>query len=249
LIEGLTEFLPVSSTGHLIIASAFMKIQNEEFIKCFNVIIQFGAILSVLALYWRRFLPSMEFYKKLIIAFLPAAVIGLLAKHKIDMLLESVQVVGWALLIGGIILIVTDKYFEEKTQNHTTIENLSLKQCVQIGLFQCLAMIPGTSRSAASIIGGMISGLSRKDAAEFSFFLAVPTMAGATFLQSLKLVHTIQPGQWGLLFSGIILSFIFALVTIRLFLPIISRYGYKHFGIYRILMGAIILVMAHKGLI
>lgn len=251
LIEGLTEFIPVSSTGHLIIASAFMGIKEEGFVKAFNVIIQFGAILSVLVLYWKRFLPNLSFYKKLVIAFLPASIIGFLFKKKIDILLESVQIVGWALLIGGIILIITDKYFAKKEEEgaRVALDNLSWIQCIKIGLFQCLAMIPGTSRSAASIIGGMVIGLSRKEAAEFSFFLAVPTMAGATCLQAFKMRHEIMAGNLGTLLLGCFLSFIFAMIAIQFLMKVISRYGYKHFGIYRIIVGIIVLVLFYKGII
>jgi len=253
-IEGLTEFLPVSSTGHLIVATAMMKLKDEQFMQCFNVIIQFGAILSVLVLYWKRFLPiNIEFYKKLVVAVLPAIVLGLLLKKKIDILLSNVEIVGWALLAGGVILIWSDQFFADKIGKHqeheSSIAKLSWMQCLKIGFAQCFAMIPGVSRSGASIIGGMGVGLSRKEAAEFSFFLAVPTMAGATLLQTLKLYKTVQPGQWSSLFLGIFLSFVFAMVAIKFFITLVGKFGYKHFGIYRIIIGAIILLMAHKHLL
>ncbi|MBL4675663.1 MAG: undecaprenyl-diphosphate phosphatase, partial [Mucilaginibacter sp.] len=178
IIEGLTEFLPVSSTGHMIIASSVMGIAANDFVKLFTIAIQLGAILSVIVLYWKRFFQSLDFYFKLVVAFIPAAVFGLLFSKKIDALLESALTVGITLFIGGIILLFVDKWFnqadvkEEKAVDYPT--------AFKIGLFQCLAMIPGTSRSAATIVGGMAQKLSRKAAAEFSFFLAVPTMFAAT---------------------------------------------------------------------
>lgn len=240
LIEGLTEFLPISSTGHLIVASAVMGIQDEGFVKAFNIIIQSGAIASVLVLYWQRFLPNLSFYKKLLVAFLPAALIGLLVKSKIDILLGSVQVVAWALILGGIILIWSDRYFEEK-ENTKKIEDLSLKNCFILGLIQCFAFIPGVSRSGATIVGGLSLGMSRQEAAEFSFFLAVPTLAGATFVKLFGILKTIESSQWSLLAVGIVLSFLFALVAIRFFIQLVSRFGFRHFGIYRILLGSLIL--------
>jgi undecaprenyl-diphosphatase len=176
VVEGVTEFLPVSSTGHMVITQAILGIKSDEFVKLFTVNIQFGAILSVLFLYWKRFLKDIPFYIKLILAFIPAAVIGLIAGDYIDTLLESPLVVGITLFLGGIILLFVDKRFN--TQQST--QEVSNQSAFKIGLFQCIALIPGVSRSAATIIGGMTLGLSRKTAAEFSFFLAVPTMAAAS---------------------------------------------------------------------
>lgn len=245
-IEGLTEFLPVSSTGHLILTSAFMGIQDEGFIKSFNIIIQFGAILSVLVLYWRRFLPDLDFYKKLVIAFLPAAIIGLAVKSKIDILLGSVQVVAWALILGGIVLIWTDRYFQDRP-GHLKISNMSWKDCLKLGFLQCFAFIPGVSRSGATIVGGLYLGMSRKEAAEFSFFLAVPTLAGATLVKTLGIVKTLDSSHWGYLAAGMGLSFIFALFAVRFFISIVSRFGFKHFGYYRIVLGAVILFLIARG--
>lgn len=243
LVEGLTEFLPVSSTGHLILTSFFMGIQEEGFVKSFNIIIQFGAILSVLVLYWKRFLPNLEFYKKLFIAFLPAAVIGLAVKSKIDQILDSVVIVAVALIIGGVILVWSDYYFKEAEKNpRQKIVSLSWKDCLKLGLIQCFAFIPGVSRSAATILGGLYLGLSRKEAAEFSFFLAVPTLTGAAFIKSLGVIKTIEQDQIFLLFSGVVLSFFFALLAIKFFITIVSRYGFKHFGYYRIVLGTLILI-------
>lgn len=245
-IEGLTEFLPISSTGHLIVTSAAMGIQEEGFIKSFNVIIQFGAILSVLVLYWRRFLPNLEFYKKLLIAFLPAAVIGLAVKSKIDLILGSVEIVAWALILGGIVLIWTDRYFKDHPGN-ITVQQMSWKDCLKLGFLQCFAFIPGVSRSGATIVGGLYLGMSRKEAAEFSFFLAVPTLAGATLVKSLGIIKTLDSSHWQLLVAGIVLSFLFALLAIRFFISIVSRFGFRHFGYYRILLGGLILFSIYRG--
>lgn len=244
LIEGLTEFLPVSSTGHLILTSAMFGIQEEGFVKSFNIIIQFGAILAVLVLYWRRFLPQLEFYKKLFVAFLPAAVIGLALKSKIDLILGSVHVVAVSLIIGGIILIWSDKKFAHLSQQGKPIDSLTWTDCLKLGLIQCLAFVPGVSRSGATIIGGLFLGLSRKEAAEFSFFLAVPTLTGAAFVKSLGVFRTIDSSQIVNLAVGTLLSFVFALAAIRFFINLVSSYGFKHFGYYRILLGAAVLAVA-----
>jgi undecaprenyl-diphosphatase len=178
IIEGITEFLPVSSTGHMIIGSSLMGIQSNDFVKLYTVAIQLGAILSVIVLYWKRFFQSLDFYFKLFVAFIPAAVFGLLFSDTIDALLESPQTVAIALVVGGIILLFIHKIFNNPVINDT--KDNSYKNALVIGFFQCLSMIPGTSRSASTIIGGMAQNLTRKAAAEFSFFLAVPTMFGAT---------------------------------------------------------------------
>lgn len=243
-IEGLTEFLPVSSTGHLILTSALLGMEEEGFVKSFNIIIQFGAILSVLFLYWRRFLPNLGFYKKVFVAFFPAALIGLLVKDYIDAILGSVFVVAWALIFGGALLVWTDKRFENQKTSGRAVDDLNLADCLKLGLIQCLAFIPGVSRSAATILGGLWLKMSRKEAAEFSFFLAVPTLTGASAVKALPLLKTIQPDQLGLLAFGILMSFVFALFAIRFFISLVSRYGFKHFGYYRILVGIAVLVFA-----
>lgn len=241
-IEGLTEFLPVSSTGHLILTSAWMGIVENPFVKSFNIIIQFGAILSVLVLYWRRFLPELAFYKKLIVAFLPAAVIGLLVKSHIDRILDQVWIVGAALILGGIILIWADKKFSDETKAKA-IDDLSLKSCFLLGLIQCLAFVPGVSRSGATIVGGLWLGLSRKAAAEFSFFLAVPTLSGAALIKTLSIAKTIDSDQYAHLAIGTLLAFVFATLAIKFMLSVISRFGFRHFGYYRILLGALVLFL------
>ncbi len=240
-IEGFTEFLPISSTGHLIVASAFLGLQDDEFVKSFNVIIQLGAILSVLCVYWRRFLPNIPFYKKLFIAFLPAAIIGLLLKNKIDVVLDSILIVGLTTFFGGFVLIWSDYYFKADGQDLKEISDLSWLDCLKIGLIQCFAFLPGVSRSGATIIGGLSLRLNRKAAAEFSFFLAVPTLAGAAFIKSLKVIPNIESEQITYLIAGLILSFVFALLAIKTMVSIVSRFGFKHFGYYRVCLGLVIL--------
>jgi len=247
-IEGLTEFLPISSTGHLIIASHLLKIEST-FTTQFNVIIQFGAILAVVALYWKRFFPiNYNFYLKIVIGFLPSAIIGLLVKDRIDQLLTSVSIVAWALLIGGIILIILDrnnsKNFDRQKNNPLHINDLSIKSCLIIGFFQCIAFIPGVSRSAATIIGGLLLGLDKKNATEFSFFLALPTLAGATLIKTIKLYPTIESSQILSLALGLILSFAFAIIAIRSFVALVSQQNgvFQWFGAYRIILGGLILI-------
>lgn len=247
IIEGITEYLPISSTGHMIIGSSLMGISELEFTKVFEVNIQFGAILSVVVLYWKRFFQSFEFYKKLLAAFIPAAIIGFVLNDFIDQLLESVAVVAVMLVLGGIILVFIDKYFENKA----TKENITYPDAVKIGLFQCLAMIPGVSRSAASIIGGMFQGLPRKDAAEFSFFLAVPTMFAASGYKLLKAFKagslTFSTNELQLLAIGNIVAFIVAMAAIKFFIGYLQKYGFKVFGYYRIVVGLIILGLLAAG--
>lgn len=247
VVEGLTEFLPISSTGHMVIASHFMGIQEDPFVKAFEVIIQAGAILSVLLLYWKRFLPNLEFYKKLFIAFIPAAIFGLLLKKKIEILLGSVEVVAWALIAGGVLLVWSDRWFQEaKLKKHC--KDLSLPDALRIGFFQCFAFIPGVSRSAATILGGLGHGLTRKEAAEFSFFLAVPTLLGATVVKLKDIIGAPLPeGGIGLLVLGAGVSFIVAALAIRFFISIVSKFGFRFFGIYRILLGLVILILIYSG--
>lgn len=243
-IEGLTEFLPISSTGHLIITSAFLKIEPTDFSKAFDVIIQFGAIFAVVFLYRDRLKWNLDFYKKVFIAFIPAAIFGFLLKHKIDELLESTAVVAWALIIGGVVLLFIDRVFKNNTESELTNKKSGL-----IGLFQCLALIPGVSRSAATIIGGQVVGLSREKAAEFSFILAIPTLTAATIYKLWKIRHILDMSQAVDLGLGIFLSFVFAILAIRLFITVLNKYGLKYFGVYRIIVGAIVLILNAKGLL
>lgn len=244
IIEGITEFLPISSTGHMIIASAFMGINEDEFTKLFTVCIQFGAILSVLVLYWKRFFVSIAFYFKLFVAFIPAAIAGFLLGDQIDALLESVVVVAINLLVGGIVLLFIDNYFKENKNDSLEI---SYATAFKIGLFQCIALAPGVSRSAATIIGGMFQKMSRKAAAEFSFFLAVPTMFAATAYKLLKNYKLIQSEHLSLLVIGNIVAFVVALLAIKFFISFLTKYGFKIFGYYRIALGIILLVLLAAG--
>ncbi len=243
IIEGITEFLPVSSTGHMIIASSVMGISHSEFVKMFTVNIQFGAILSVIVLYSRRFLQTTDFYFKLFVAFLPAAFFGLLLNDYIDALLENVVVVAIMLLIGGIVLVFIDKI----AQDHPKDREITYFEAFKIGLFQCIAMIPGVSRSAATIIGGMFQGLTRKQSAEFSFFLAVPTMAAAAGYKFLKTYDTIQAEDIKILLLGNAVAFVVAMLAIRFFINFLTKYGFKVFGYYRIALGIILLVLLAMG--
>ncbi|MDR1556456.1 MAG: undecaprenyl-diphosphate phosphatase [Tannerellaceae bacterium] len=248
IVEGLTEFLPVSSTGHMIIAQGLLGVESTSFVKAFTVIIQFGAILSVVCLYWKRFFQSLDFYRKLLIAFLPAAVIGFLFSDFIDSLLENVWVVATMLIAGGVFMLFVDKLF-----NHPgASQEITGKQALYVGLFQCIAMIPGVSRSMATIVGGMSQKLSRKTATEFSFFLAVPTMFAASAYKLLKLF--LEPSGAELLLQhipalliGNIVAFIVALAAIRFFIGYVTRYGFKAFGYYRILAGGLILILIAMG--
>jgi undecaprenyl-diphosphatase len=219
-----------------------MGIAEDGFVKSFNIIIQFGAIASVLLIYRKRFTWNFSFYQKLFVAFLPAAVIGLLVKNKIDALLDSVTVVSWSLIIGGVILFLSDYFLKNSKKSQYSIENFPLSRCLILGLLQCIAFIPGASRAAVTILAGMILGLDRKEATEFSFFLAVPTLAGATFIKSLKVFRDFQsPEHLWLTLFGSVMSFVFASMAILFFVKIVSRYGFKYFGIYRIILGLVIL--------
>jgi undecaprenyl-diphosphatase len=248
IIEGITEFLPISSTGHMIIASSVMGIASNDFVKLFTVAIQLGAILSVVVLYFKRFFQTLDFYFKLIVAFIPAAIFGLLFSKKIDALLESALTVGITMFIGGIILLFVDKWFNQpKIKEEKEISYLT---ALKIGFFQCLAMIPGTSRSAASIIGGMSQKLSRKAAAEFSFFLAVPTMFAATvkkLYDFYKEGHVFTGEEIKLLAIGNVIAFIVALLAIKTFITFLERRGFQLFGWYRILIGGVIIILIVSG--
>jgi len=262
IVEGLTEFLPVSSTGHMIIASSLMGINELPITKIFEVNIQFGAILSVVVLYWRRFLQSFDFYKKLLLAFIPAAVIGFALNDIVDEMLESVAITAVMLVLGGVVLLYVDEWFRNADK-----EKVSHKNALVIGFFQCIAMIPGVSRSAASIIGGMTQGINRKAAAEFSFFLAVPTMLAAgvykfiTDLLQLEIsdlikfdlvkiensFDVIQPNDVKLLLIGNFVAFIIAMLAIQFFISFLTKYGFKMFGYYRIALGIVLLALLAMG--
>ncbi|SER37142.1 undecaprenyl-diphosphate phosphatase [Pedobacter rhizosphaerae] len=248
IVEGLTEFLPVSSTGHMIIASSTMGIATEPFVKLFTIAIQLGAILSVFVLYFKRFFKSINFYLKLAVAFIPAAVFGLLLSKKIDELLESPMAVGISLLIGGIILLFVDKWFDKPTINEE--EDVNYLTALKIGFFQCIAMLPGVSRSGATIVGGMSQKLSRKVAAEFSFFLAVPTMFAATakkLYDFYKEGNAITHEQVNLLIIGNVVAFVVALLAIKSFIGYLNKNGFRVFGWYRIIAGLVIIILLATG--
>ena len=248
IVEGLTEFLPISSTGHMIVAEKLLGLEETEFLKMFTVAIQLGAILSVVVLYYKRFFDfkNISFYLKLITGVVPAMVFGLLFADKIDALLESSTTVAISLLIGGIFFLFVDKIFT----SDTTANEVSFKQSVTIGFWQCLAMIPGVSRSAASIIGGMHQKLSRSSAAEFSFFLAVPTMLAATGYKLLKFYKDkggFQAEDLQLLAVGNIVAFVVAILAIKFFIGFLKKYGFKIWGYYRIAAGIILLLLIFTG--
>lgn len=266
IVEGLTEFLPVSSTGHMIITQNLLDVPSTEFVKAFTFIIQFGAILSVVVLYWKRFfklnqtpapsgasplkrfLHKYDFYWKLFVAFIPAAVLGLLFNDAVDAMLESVTVVAVTLIIGGVFMLFCDNIFNKGSEK----TELTEKRAFWIGLFQCISMIPGVSRSMATIVGGMSQKLTRKAAAEFSFFLAVPTMFAATVFKMLKFF--MEPGgtdilkeNLDVLIVGNVVAFIVAMLAIKFFIGFVTKYGFKAFGWYRIIVGGIILILLYTG--
>lgn len=248
IIEGITEFLPVSSTGHMIIGSSLMGIESNNFVKLYTVVIQLGAILSVLVLYWKRFFQTLDFYFKLLVAFIPSVVAGLLFSDKIDELLESPQTVAIALVIGGVILLFIDKLFQQNSIRDT--RNIGYNEAFITGLFQCLAMIPGTSRSASTIVGGMSQKMTRTVAAEFSFFLAVPTMFGATakkIYDFYKAGHVITGDEIKLLAIGNVVAFVVAMLAIKSFITFLQKRGFQVFGVYRIIVGLIILAFLWTG--
>jgi len=252
IVEGLTEFLPISSTGHMIIAEKLLGIQDTEFTKLFTVAIQLGAILSVIVLYWKKFFSPMtrgakgwSFYAKLLVAVIPALFFGFLFSEKIDALLESTTTVIITMILGGIVLLFIDGYFKNPTVGAE--EKISFKQAFFIGLWQVIAMIPGVSRSAASIVGGMQQKLTRKLAAEFSFYLAVPTMAAATGYKLLKGYKTFSPDNVKLLAIGNAVAFIVALLAIKFFIGFVQKHGFKIFGYYRIIVGIILLLLMITG--
>jgi undecaprenyl-diphosphatase len=244
IIEGLTEFLPISSTGHMMIATALLGIKATPFVKLFTIAIQLGAILSVVVLYFKRFFRSFDFYAKLVVAFIPAAIFGLLLGDYIDAAFENLMGVAVALFIGGIILLFVDKWF--KNNNQDSEKDITYPKALKIGLLQCLAMWPGMSRSACTIIGGMTQGLTRKNAAEFSFFLAVPTMFAATAKKLLDFYKdgiTLNGQEINILIFGNVIAFVVALLAIKSFIGFLNKYGFKGFGWYRIIVGGILIVL------
>jgi len=263
IVEGLTEYLPISSTGHMIITSALLGIEKDEFTKLYEVSIQLGAILAVVVLYWKKFMDftKWKFYLKLIIAVIPAIILGLLFSDQIDAMLESPLTVAITLLLGGIIFLFIDKVFQRHDIDKE--ENITNKKAFTIGLWQCLAMIPGVSRSASSIIGGMQQRLTRKLAAEFSFYLAVPTMAAATgysvFLKNWTDLSGAEVKGYEMILAstqntvafitGNIIAFVVAILAIKFFIGFLQKHGFVLFGWYRIIAGAALLILILSGVI
>lgn len=243
IIEGITEFLPVSSTGHMILASSIMKIQDVAFVKTFEISIQLGAILAIVMIYAKRFLQGISIYLKLGIAFLPTAVIGFLAYNFIKTFLFNSTIVAISLVLGGIVLIIIDKKVVRQNSKVVNLEDISFRNAFFIGLIQCFSMIPGVSRAAATIIGGVFNGLDKKQATEFSFLLAVPTMFAATGYDLLKTSFSFSKQEIFLLITGLLIAFITAWIAVKIFLKIIENYGFKHFGYYRIIIGIIFLLI------
>ncbi len=254
IVEGVTEFLPVSSTGHLILATELFGYDAETW-KVFNVVIQLGAILAVVVQFWRTFWTvgegllklqpgSVAFVRNILLAFIPSAVLGLILKKYIDVLLGSPMVVAWALVVGGVAILAVERF--SKQGGPTGVAQLPMRQCLGIGLFQCLAMVPGVSRSGATIMGALAMGIERRTAAEFSFFLAVPTMLGATTLELLgnrhQLAHGVGPVGWSQIAIGFVVAFVVALGVIKAFIAFVSRSGFAPFAWYRIVVGIVAIV-------
>jgi len=252
IVEGITEFIPISSTGHMIIAEKLLGIPGNEFTEMFTVAIQLGAILAVVVLYWKKFFDfkNLYFYFKLIVGVIPALILGLIFSKKIDEMMKSTTVIALAILIGGIILIFIDQFF--KYPRVQSEKEVSFKNSFAIGIWQCLAMIPGTSRSAASIIGGMQQKLTRSAAAEFSFFLAVPTMIAATGYKLFKHYQTnggFTLPEIKLLLIGNIVAFVVALLAIKFFIEFLKKHGFRLWGIYRTILGIVLLILIYTGYI
>ena len=256
IIEGLTEFLPVSSTGHMVLASSIMGIEKSDFTKLFEVVIQFGAILAIVVLYWRRFFQDFEFYLKLLVAFIPAAILGATFYKHIKEVMGSPITIAVVLLIGGIIMLFVDKMFERNEDLTPVSQKMDYKKAFVIGCYQVLAMVfPGLSRSAATIFGGLTQGLNRQRAAEFSFFLAVPTMAAASSYESYKyykevkagVYHALTSSEVGMLVVGNIVAFIVAMIAVRTFINFFTENGFKIFGYYRIALGLLVLILWYSG--
>jgi len=244
IVEGITEFLPISSTGHMIITQAILGIPSSDFVKAFTVNIQFGAILSVIVLYWKRFFQSWDFYFKLAVACIPLILAFILDKLIIEAMLGSVLVVAIALVVGGVVLVFADKWFD-RPENEKT--KLTFKKAFIIGLIQIISVIPGVSRSAATIIGGMSQKLSRKHAAEFSFFLAVPTMFAASLYKLMDNTALFTADTLPVLLIGNVVAFLVAMVAIKSFITFLTKHGFKAFGYYRIAVGVIILILLFSG--
>jgi len=246
LVEGLTEFLPISSTAHLILAQQWLRLPSSEFLKTFSISIQLGAIIAVVIMYWRRVLNNREIIGKVMAAFVPTAIIGLALYGFIKRyLLDSPLIIAWALIIGGVLIILLEKYYAKrqiKTEENNNLANISYSQAILIGFFQTLAIIPGVSRSGATIMGGLGLGIRRQDIVEFSFLLAIPTMAAATGLDLIKTNLNFSPSEIAIWVTGFITAFITAILGIKFFLRFIQKNDFTIFGWYRIGLGLIVLI-------
>lgn len=247
VVEGLTEYLPISSTGHIILSSWMMGIHEDQFVKDYTVMVQFGAILAVLALYWKKFVMNVRLYPVVLAGFIPAALVGLAVKKHIDLVLGNVFVVGAALFIGGILLVLTDEWVKNLKPTIKKTEDIQPLSAFKVGLFQLLAFIPGVSRSAASIWGGLHQKMNLLTATEFSFFLAAPTLAGASFIKLVKVWPTLDAEHFQILAIGNVVSFFVGAAAIHYFVKLIGRYGLKYFGYYRMIVGAAVLAAALLG--
>jgi len=243
IIEGITEFLPISSTGHMILASKLMNIHDDAFVKTFEISIQLGAIMAIVMMYIKRFLKGISIYLKLGVAFIPTAIVGFLAYDIIKNYLFNPMIVAVSLIVGGIILILIDKIVVNRKSQTDVLENIDYKHAFFIGLIQCFSMIPGVSRAAATIIGGVFNGLDKKQATEFSFLLAVPTMFAATGYDLYKTPVVFTSYEILLLIIGFFIAMITAWIAVKIFLKIVENYGFKHFGYYRIVVGIIFLIV------
>lgn len=243
IVEGLTEFLPVSSTGHMILASSLLGIENSPFLKTFEISIQLGAIMAVVIMYLNKFLKNFEIYKKLFIAFIPAALIGFLAYHIIKDYLFNPLIVAVTLIAGGIFLIIINKKLVTQVSRYKELEDISPKNAFYIGLVQCISMIPGVSRAGATIVGGVFNGFDKKQAVEFSFLLAVPTMVAATGYDLIKTPVVFNHSEVILLITGLVTAFIVAWIAVKAFIAFVQRFGFNYFGWYRILIGLLYLLL------
>jgi len=240
IVEGITEFLPISSTAHLVLVSHLLQISQTDFVKTFEISIQFGAILAVLYLYWQKIFKNLEVLKRIIVAFIPTGILGLIFYKIIkNVLISDISLIIWTLILGGIFLILFEHWHQEKSEATAELEKITYKQCLVLGIFQSFAMVPGVSRSAATIIGGLFLGLKRTAIVEFSFLLALPTMAAATGLDLIKTSATFTSTDLLTLGIGFIISFFVALLAIKFLLDYVRKHDFTAFGIYRIFVGAV----------
>ena len=243
IIEGFTEFLPISSTGHMIVASEFLGVSQDALTKAYEVIIQFAAIMAVMLIYKEKItFKKIDLWQKLFVAFLPLAIVGFIFKDQVKALF-TIEIVAWMFIIGGLVFLLVEYFYEEKKAHVTHVEKVNYKQALWVGIAQIFSLIPGTSRSGATIIGGLLVGLDRKTSMEFSFLLAIPVMAAVTGYDLLKHYQDFADANWGAFVAGFIAAFIVAYLTIKLFLAFIQRFTFVAFGIYRIIFGVVLLMM------